>query len=246
MTFHASTVEMLLCDADGNLFPSEEPAFEASTAVTNRLLAELGIAKRFAPDELRQAAMGRTFRATAAWLAAQHGISLQPERVERYVRQEREEVIAHLQRSLTPDLGVRGPLRRLGDRYQLAVVSSSALARLAACFTATGLNDLFPPDTRISAEDSLTVPTSKPDPAVYTFALQRLAVPAGRALAVEDAVAGVQAAVAAGIPVLGNLHFVAEDERAERRSALLAAGAAEVASSWDEIEERLTLSPARA
>ena len=39
-------VEVLLCDADGNLFPSEEPAFVASAAVTNRLLAESGIARR--------------------------------------------------------------------------------------------------------------------------------------------------------------------------------------------------------
>ena len=34
-------LEVLLCDADGNLFPSEEPAFVASADVTNRLLADL-------------------------------------------------------------------------------------------------------------------------------------------------------------------------------------------------------------
>ena len=32
-------VRYLLCDADGNLFPSEEPAFEASAEVTNAFLA---------------------------------------------------------------------------------------------------------------------------------------------------------------------------------------------------------------
>src|SRR5206468_6511581 len=32
---------ILLCDADGNLFPSEEPAFEASAVVTNRYLERL-------------------------------------------------------------------------------------------------------------------------------------------------------------------------------------------------------------
>jgi hypothetical protein len=36
----------LLCDADGNLFPSEEPAFVASAVVTNQFLAELGISER--------------------------------------------------------------------------------------------------------------------------------------------------------------------------------------------------------
>jgi hypothetical protein len=45
-------------------------------------------------------------------------------------------------------------------------VSSSALARLAGCFTATELDRLIPPARRFSAEDSLPTPTSKPDPAV--------------------------------------------------------------------------------
>lgn len=240
MKVDLAALEMLLCDADGNLFPSEEPAFVASTAVTNRLLAELAIPKRYEPDELRREAMGRTFRATASWLAAQHGTTIAPDRLEQYVAEERQAVMTNLAQALTPDLSVRRPLRRLGERYQLAVVSSSALTRLATCFTAAGLDDLFPAYSRFSAEDSLEVPTSKPDPAVYAFALQRLSVPADRALAVEDAVAGVKSAVAAGVAVLGNLHFVAEDERAERRRALLAAGAADVADSWDEIHERLT------
>ncbi|MBE2319438.1 HAD family phosphatase [Solirubrobacter sp. CPCC 204708] len=241
MTLSPNAVEVLLCDADGNLFRSEEPAFEASASVTNRLLAELGIDRRYEPDELRREAMGRNFRATAVWLAARHGAAIEPQRLDGFVAQERLEVIEHLSRVLTPDLSVQRPLRRLRDRYQLAVVSSSALSRLAACFTAAGLDDLFPPHARISAEDSLEIPTSKPDPAVYAFAAHQCSVPTERALAVEDAVAGVQSAVAAGIPVVGNLHFVEEHERAERTTALLEAGAAEVVESWDALEELLAV-----
>jgi HAD superfamily hydrolase (TIGR01509 family) len=233
-------VEVVLCDADGNLFPSEEPAFEASTVVTNDLLQDLGIGRRFSATELRRAAMGRTFRATATWLADEHGAALEPERLERYVERERQDVIAHLSRTLKPDDDVRRALRRLGRGRRLAIVSSSALARLDACVTATGLAEAFPPDTHISAEDSLAVPTSKPDPAVYAFALEQLGVPAERALAIEDAVAGVRSAVAAGIPVIGNLHFTSASERVERAEALRAAGAAEVVGTWDEVAERLS------
>jgi HAD superfamily hydrolase (TIGR01509 family) len=43
------------------------------------------------------------------------------------------------------------------------------------------------------------VPRAKPDPAVYALALRRLGVPAGRAVAVEDAAHGVAAARAAGL-----------------------------------------------
>jgi HAD superfamily hydrolase (TIGR01509 family) len=228
-----SALEVVLCDADGNLFPSEEPAFEASARVTNRLLEELGAERRYGADELRRTAMGRTFRATAAWLAAQHGVALDAERLERYVAAEREEVVAHLS----------AVLAQLGERYELALVSSSAIARLDACLTATELDAQF--ELRVSAEDSLAVPTSKPDPAVYAFALARLGVSAERAVAIEDAVAGVKSAVGAGIAAIGNLHFVAEDERAERADALRAAGACLVAGSWDEIAACLAAPPAR-
>jgi hypothetical protein len=61
-------VEMLLCDADGNLFPSEEPAFEASAEVTNLCLAEIGAKHRVDADSLRRAATGRTFRTTIVGL----------------------------------------------------------------------------------------------------------------------------------------------------------------------------------
>ena len=49
---------VLLCDADGNLFPSEEPVFVASAEVTNRFMASLGLSRRFDPEELRLATTG--------------------------------------------------------------------------------------------------------------------------------------------------------------------------------------------
>jgi HAD superfamily hydrolase (TIGR01509 family) len=239
------SIEVILCDADGTLFPSEEPAFEASAVVTNRMLEELGIAQRYAPDELRRVAMGRSFRATAAWLAAQHGAALEPAWLERYVETERTEVMAHLGRVLKPDPAVLGALDALREDHRLAVVSSSALARLAVCFTATGLDPVFEADVRFSAEDSLELPTSKPDPAVYAFAAHRLGVDPGQALAIEDAVSGVQSAVTAGVPVVGNLHFVPESERDARAAALSQAGAVAVCSSWEEVVALTSRSHAR-
>ena len=64
-------VRTLLCDADACLFGSEVVAFAASTEVTNRFLAAHGADKAFAAKELRQAAAGRNFRATATMLAEQ-------------------------------------------------------------------------------------------------------------------------------------------------------------------------------
>ncbi len=226
---------VLLCDADGCLFPSEEPAFAASTEVTNALLAELGIARRFDAEELQAFAVGKNFRATALELAASHGATLDPGALERWVQEEKRAVIAHLGAVLRPDPAVIEPLTRLAARHELAIVSSSALARLVACVSATGLDELLPPERHFSAEDSLPVPTSKPDPAVYALAGERLGVAGDEALAIEDSVTGTRSAVGAGFPTVGNLAFVPQDERAARAEALREAGAAALIESWAEL-----------
>jgi HAD superfamily hydrolase (TIGR01509 family) len=232
-------IRVLLCDADGNLFPSEEPAFAASTQVTNRLLADLGIDRRFEPCELRDRAVGMNFRSTILDLVAEAGVVIDPLELSRRVVDERNAVVRHLRGVLRPDPEVLEPLAALGRRFGLAVVSSSATVRLDACFKATGLDARFPPAVRFSAEDSLPVPTSKPDPAVYAFAGARLDVTGAAGLAVEDAVVGVRSAVAAGFPTVGNLQFVPRAEQSRRAAELREAGAVAVVPSWRHLSERL-------
>jgi beta-phosphoglucomutase-like phosphatase (HAD superfamily) len=227
--------EVLLCDADGCLFPSEEPAFDASAGVTNRFLAAIGAKASFTAEELRLATTGRNFRTTARALAAEEGKAVAPGELERWVEAERREVTAHLGEVLGPDRRVIEPLERLAARHALAVVSSSAMPRIEACLHATGLDGLFPPACRFSAESSLPVPASKPDPAVYVFAMRRLEVSPRQAVAVEDSVPGALAAVDAGCRTIGNVMFVPPAERAERAAALECAGVVEVISSWEEL-----------
>jgi HAD superfamily hydrolase (TIGR01509 family) len=161
------------------------------------------------------------------------------------VAEEKRAVTAHLARTLRPHPQTQAALAALAEHLPLAVVSSSALGRLAACFTATGLDDLLPADRRFSAEDSLPTPTSKPDPAVYLHACAELGIAPSAGLAVEDAVAGVQSAVAAGCPVIGNLLFVQPAEREQRAADLLAAGALALVDSWQELADLLLPALAR-
>ena len=230
-------LDALLCDADGNLFPSEEPAFEASAEVTNRFLAELGSTQRYTPEELRLAATGMNFRATARRFAAELG---RPDvDVEPWVAEEKRAVTEHLGRVLRPHAGTTAALAGLAAHLTLAAVSSSALPRLAASFTATGLDELIPAERRFSAEDSLPAPTSKPDPAVYVHACAQLGIAPAAGLAVEDSVPGVLSAVGAGCPAVGNLLFVAPAEREVRAAQLLDAGALAVVGSWAELADAL-------
>jgi HAD superfamily hydrolase (TIGR01509 family) len=234
-----AAIEVLLCDADGCLFPSEEPAFVASAAVTNEFLEAIGATARFDAEELRLATTGKNFRTTAAALAEAEGIRVPPADLESWVEAERRQVSAHLGRALTPDRAVREPLARLGGERGLALVSSSAAARLDVCLRATELERLFPPTRRFSAESSLSVPTSKPDPAIYAFAAERLGISTPEGLAVEDSVPGAQAAIAAGFATVGNVMFAPAPERPDRIADLRRVGVAAIVSSWAELERLL-------
>ena len=239
--------DALLCDADGNLFASEEPAFDASVEVTNRFLATLGIPARFSATELRVATTGKNFRTTAMDLARENGAAdaVTPAILERWVAEENRHVSAHLARVLRPDPAVLDAVSDLAVRYTLAAVSSGASSRLAACFEATGLDRLFPGDKRFSAEDSLPAPTSKPDPAIYRFALARLGLEADEALAIEDAAPGARSAVAAGIATIGNVVFVPPEERPARTAELHEAGVVAVVESWEEVRALLVAAGTR-
>jgi HAD superfamily hydrolase (TIGR01509 family) len=266
--FDPAPITTLLLDADDNLFPSERPAFDASTEVTNRFLARFGVEAPFTAEELRKQAVGKNFRTTALGLAVQCGVPLEEglaqgrpaavvatdsdaaagralcaDELEQWVRQEREQVTAHLAATLKPDPQVLAPLQALASQYALAAVSSSASKRLDACFTATGLDPLIPVDLRFSAEDSLPVPTSKPNPAVYLHAGQVMEIDARHGLAIEDSVPGVTSAVAAGYLTIGNVMFVSDDERACRSAELIDAGAAAIIGSWQALTDALMLSP---
>jgi beta-phosphoglucomutase-like phosphatase (HAD superfamily) len=263
--FDPNEVDVLLCDADGNLFPSEEPAFDASVGVTNRFIERFGLPGNLDPVALRKQTTGKNFRTTAvelavaggvpleSVLAANHpdaviaslgqleaGVALTAGELEEWVGEEKAVVTAHLAVTLRPDPNVLNPLTRLSRRYRLAAVSSSAAFRLDACFAATDLDPLMPSAIRFSAEDSLPVPTSKPDPAVYVLAGDVLGVRGAQGLAIEDSVPGVLSAVAAGFVTVGNVMFVPDEERIRRLEELRDAGACAVVETWSELADYLT------
>ncbi len=266
-SFDPASITTLLLDADDNLFPSEAPAFDASADVTTRFLARFGVTAPLSGDQLRRKAVGKNFRSTATDLAALSGVpfekaladgrrdavvasdadlasgrALTADELEQWVRQEREQVTAHLAVTLKPDPEVLTPLQDLASRFAIAAVSSSALPRLKASFTAAGLDVLVPEAVRFSAEDSLPVPTSKPDPAVYLHAGRVLGVEGPHGLAVEDSVPGVTSAVAAGYFAVGNVMFLPADERQSRSRELIDAGAVAVTDSWRALADALILS----
>jgi HAD superfamily hydrolase (TIGR01509 family) len=98
--------------------------------------------------------------------------------------------------SLSPINGVRDALQRV--TLPAAVVSNSRMARVSASVRRAGLQQIFG-DRVFSAEQ---VARPKPYPDVYLFAATTLGVEPSRCLVVEDSVAGLNAARAAGMKTI--------------------------------------------
>lgn len=119
-----------------------------------------------------------------------------------------------------------------------AVVSNSSLSRLSFSLNTTKLIRFFDPNKLYSAE---FVPKPKPDPDIYLWALSQTGFDAKYTIAVEDSFAGVTAAVAAGLTVLG--FCGASHIQQGHQQRLLELGAFATADSMDELAsliEKLT------
>ena len=128
-------------------------------------------------------------------------------------------------RTLHPLPGAAELVRDLqAHGWRQAIGSSAPHANIALLLDVLGLADAFP---AIVSGDDLT--HGKPDPEVFRTALARLEVPPARGVVIEDAVAGIQAGVAAGAFTVGVTNTRA-------RADLVAAGAHLVVSSLAELD----------
>jgi beta-phosphoglucomutase len=100
---------------------------------------------------------------------------------------------------LSPLPGAREWVERLhADGWKQAICSSAPRANIEAVLDVTGLGHDF--EVIVAAED---VTLGKPDPQVFLLGAARLGVPVTRAIVVEDAEAGVEAARRAGMKSIG-------------------------------------------
>ena len=114
--------------------------------------------------------------------------------------------------------GARDLVRALEDQMPLAIASGARHGEIDAILRGVSLRDAFL--TIVGAEDA---ERTKPDPAPYLEAARRLAVltpdlAPGDCVAFEDSMAGIAAALGAGMKVVGVAHsYPAEKLRAAHR-----------------------------
>jgi len=131
-----------------------------------------------------------------SWL----GPDADPERVAR-IADAKEEAYRRMVREegIDPIPGAAEWVRALHEAgWRQAIASSAPRANVEVMHAALRFEGLI--DTLVSAED---VHRGKPDPEVFLAAAERLGVPPGRCVVVEDAAAGIEAAHRGGMMSIG-------------------------------------------
>jgi beta-phosphoglucomutase len=185
------TIKAVIFDLDGVIVSTDEYHFQA----WKRLADSLGIPfGRESNDRLRGISRMESLEILLENSARRYSLDEKREMAERKNTYYRE-----LLKGLSPaDIlpGVIDIIKGLKDRQvKIAIGSSSRNAR--AILRAVGLEDEFDVIT-----DGNHIARSKPDPEVFTIAARRLGISSEKCLVVEDAEAGVEAGLAAGMSVL--------------------------------------------
>jgi HAD superfamily hydrolase (TIGR01509 family) len=177
---------LLIFDCDGVLVDSET----LSCQVDAELLTECGVP--YTAQDVAREFIGVSLKDQIARIEALHGFRLPDDFAERLNRT----LFARFETELKPIEGVRDAILALP--YPRCVASSSLPDRIALTLRVTGLSDLF-----VDIFSASQVARGKPAPDLFLHAAAQMRVSPAECLVIEDSTAGVQAALAAGMRVIG-------------------------------------------
>ena len=205
-----SAPDLVIFDCDGVLIDSEVIACRTDAAC----LAEVGIA--ITAEEIMERYVGVSMASMLADIQARHGKVLPDD----FAATLRRRIAAAFEVGLRPMDGVEAVLVALTSR--VCVASSSVPERLLHSLSLVRLLHYFDPHVFSATQ----VSRGKPAPDLFLFAAERMGATAEECLVIEDSSAGVRAAVAAGMRVVG---FVGGGHcRPGHAERLMEAGAAAV------------------
>lgn len=210
-------VKYIMLDCDNTLVQSERFAFEACADLTNIVMEKHGLDTRYTADSLLEDFVGHNFRGMLKGLQAKHNFTMPEDELEDFVQQELGAVTKKLSEKAVECPGVTDQLNKLKEQgYPMSVVSTSAKSRVVASIEKAGIAHFFPNEHVYSAATSMPEPSSKPDPAIYLFAADKLGVKPSEAVTVEDSKSGATAAMRAGIPCIGYVGIYGIEEGKEK------------------------------
>jgi len=211
----------VIFDCDGVLVDSET----LMSVVFSGMLTELGLP--YSPADTIRTFMGRSMVSCMQIVEQQLGHPAPGDFLQR--------LDVRASDAFTRDLEAVPGVERLLDLLDVhgipyAVASSGSHDKMQ---TTLGLTGLLPRlEGRITS--ATEVAHGKPSPAVFLLAAERLDMPADVCLVIEDSLLGIEAALAAGMRVIG---YAAMTDA----GAMRAAGATHVVTTMDEIPALLAL-----
>lgn len=207
---------LVILDCDGVLLDSELISSRAHADA----LAALGLP--FAPSDVLRRFTGMPDRAMYALIEAEHGIRL-PDDHDAGVKAR---VAEAYRTGLQAVPGAHAAVAAIAD--PVCVASSSTPEKLSLGLGLVGLRDRFAPNIFSASQ----VERGKPAPDLFLFAARNMGAKPADCLVIEDSLAGVQAARAAGMRAIG---LTAGAHCGPGHGARLAGeGAEAVAATWPE------------
>jgi HAD superfamily hydrolase (TIGR01509 family) len=207
---------LLIFDCDGVLVDSEG----LSCQIDAEILTECGVP--YTTQDVMREFVGVSIKDQITRIEAERGIRLPDDFTERLNRS----LFARFETDLKSIEGVRDAILSLP--FPRCVASSSIPERIALSLRVTGLADLF--DHIFS---STQVARGKPAPDLFLHAAEQMHTRPEDCLVIEDSTAGVQAAIAAGMRVIG---FVGGEHCGpEHAEKLQRAGASAVITQMTEL-----------
>jgi HAD superfamily hydrolase (TIGR01509 family) len=190
-------------DMDGLLLDTELLWHQAETD----LFARYG--QEFTWDDKMQV-IGSSSDIAASYFAGRLG--LPEERGSALVDEMMELMHGHLREQVAGRPGAIELVERLRGHARLGLASNSPRRMVDTALATAGITDAF--DAIVTSDD---VENAKPAPDLYLLACERLGVPPGEALALEDSPNGVAAAKAAGLTCIAVPQFAETDVSAADR-----------------------------
>lgn len=179
--------ELVIFDCDGVLVDSEP----ISMAVLVEIIAEAG--GGIGEDEAYDRFLGKSLSSICEILKAEFGLLIHPIHLEMM----RERLYSRFAKELRPVEGIHGAIGAIA--IAKCVASSSQVERIRLSLTVTGLIDALGEHIFSSS----MVNNGKPAPDLFLYAAETMGASPGSCLVIEDSIAGVSAARAAGMHVFG-------------------------------------------
>jgi len=203
-----ATIDLIIFDCDGVLVDSEVISCRAHAETLTRHGYPI------TPDQVFDRFLGRSMRQATAEVEAEMGRSLPDD----FHTQVYAEVFRLFAASLQATPHIEETLAAIV--LPKCVASSGPPEKISASLNRVGLYDRFAPHIFSAVQ----VRHGKPAPDLFLFAAEQMQTPPARCLVIEDSLAGVTAALAAGMVVLG--YHGGSHCRPDTADTLRAAGAA--------------------